>query len=376
GRHMSVRATVIFGGVGQEPQVRSVARGIDIVVATPGRLLDLINQRHVRLDGVEAVVLDEADRMLDMGFIHDMRKIVRLLPAQRQTVMFSATMPPAIQELAQGILKNPKHVAVTPAATTVERIDQRVMFVEKSQKRALLLAVLQQQPDARAIVFTRTKHGADRVAEQLEKGGVNAAAIHGNKSQGQRQKALDSFRRGTLRILVATDIASRGIDVDGIGLIINFDLPHEPESYVHRIGRTARAGADGMAISFCDADEVADLRQIERTIRRAVPMDTSHPYHVQHAAPGRNAAPRQGRGRQGAGGHHAGHNGGNNNGGGHRQSQGKGRPGGGGRQGRGQRDGRPEGRPEGRQDGHRGSQHRGSQHRGGRGRVVSAGGAV
>ena len=291
GRHLRLGRTAIFGGVGQGPQVKAMARGVDVLVATPGRLLDLIDQGHVRLDGLEAFVLDEADRMLDMGFIHAVKRIVSLLPAKRQTLLFSATMPDAVAGLATGLLRDPVRVEVTPVASTAERIEQRVLFVEKDQKRALLNELLRDRAIGRALVFTRTKHGANRVAEQLAKGGVRAGAIHGNKSQTARQKALDGFRNGHLRVLVATDIAARGIDVEGITHVINFDLPNEPESYVHRIGRTARAGADGIAISFCDAEETAYLRDIEKVIRQPVPVDAEHPYHAEHIAVARPRGP-------------------------------------------------------------------------------------
>jgi len=284
GRYLPLGCTVVFGGVGQGPQVAALRRGVDILVATPGRLLDLMNQGHARLDAVDVFVLDEADRMLDMGFIHDVRKIVAKLPKRRQTLLFSATMPQAISGLAASVLTNPRRVEVTPSATTVERIRQQVMFVEKGNKRALLLDVLKDRAIARALVFTRTKRGANRLAEQLGRDGVRSDAIHGNKSQGARQRALDAFRAGRLRVLVATDIAARGIDIDGITHVINFELPNEPESYVHRIGRTARAGAEGTAISFCDAEERAFLRDIEKVIRQPVPVDISHAFHAPHAA--------------------------------------------------------------------------------------------
>ncbi len=271
---------MVFGGVGQGSQVAALARGVDVLIATPGRLLDLLNQRHIRLDSVETFVLDEADRMLDMGFIRDMRKIIALLPAKRQTLLFSATMPEAVAGLAAGALRNPKRVEVTPPATTVERIRQRVLFVERDKKRALLVSLLTEAAIDRALVFTRTKRGADRVAEHLSKSGLRAGAIHGNKSQNARQRALEAFRSGRLRVLVATDVAARGIDIDGITHVINFELPNEPESYVHRIGRTARAGADGTAISFCDAEEKAFLRDIEKAIRRSVPVHDDHPFHA------------------------------------------------------------------------------------------------
>ncbi len=267
GRHLGLRHAVIFGGVGQSPQVEALGRGVEILVATPGRLLDLMNQGHIRLDRLSVFVLDEADRMLDMGFIHDVRKVIAALPKQRQTLFFSATMPPDIVRLADSILSGPAKVEVTPPATTVERIEQRVYFVDAGSKRALLTEVLTNPALERVIVFTRTKHGANRVAEHLEKAGIGAAAIHGNKSQTARQRALEDFRAGRTRVLVATDIAARGIDIDGITHVINFELPNVPESYVHRIGRTARAGADGIALSFCDAEERAYLRDIEKLTR-------------------------------------------------------------------------------------------------------------
>jgi ATP-dependent RNA helicase RhlE len=272
GRHLGLRSLVIFGGVGQNPQVAGMARGVDILTATPGRLLDLIGQGHLRLDAIETVVLDEADRMLDMGFIHDVKKIVGLLPKQRQTLLFSATMPTAIARLAAGILRDPVRVEVTPPSTTVELIEQRVAFVERAGKRELLCAMLRDAALARVLVFTRTKHTANRVAEQLTRAGFSAEAIHGNKSQGARQRALEGFRAGHVRVLVATDIAARGIDVDGITHVVNYELPNVPDTYVHRIGRTARAGAAGAAISLCDGEERAYLKDIERTIGRKVPV--------------------------------------------------------------------------------------------------------
>ena len=272
GRHLGLRSLVIFGGVGQNPQVAGMARGVDILTATPGRLLDLIGQGHLRLDAIETVVLDEADRMLDMGFIHDVKKIVALLPKQRQTLLFSATMPTAIARLAAGILRDPVRVEVTPPSTTVELIEQRVAFVERASKREMLCAMLRDAALARVLVFTRTKHTANRVAEQLTRAGFSAEAIHGNKSQGARQRALEGFRAGQVRVLVATDIAARGIDVDGITHVVNYELPNVPDTYVHRIGRTARAGAAGAAISLCDGEERAYLKDIERTIGRKVPV--------------------------------------------------------------------------------------------------------
>ena len=286
GRHLRLSRAAVYGGVSQGPQVHNLARGLDVLVATPGRLLDLMNQGQVRFDSLEAFVLDEADRMLDMGFIVPVKRIVAKLPKERQTLLFSATMPQAVHGLVASLLKEPVRVEVTPVATTAERIAQRVHFVEKANKRALLQHLLADKAIARALVFARTKHGANKVAEQLDRAGVRTDAIHGNKSQNARQKALEDFRNGKVRVLVATDIAARGIDVDGITHVINFDLPNEPESYVHRIGRTARAGNDGIAISFCDAEERAFLRDIEKTIRQQVAVDVDHPFHAAHIADG------------------------------------------------------------------------------------------
>ncbi|MBI2235602.1 MAG: DEAD/DEAH box helicase [Magnetospirillum sp.] len=293
------RHCLIFGGVGMVPQIKTMAGGVDVLVATPGRLLDLMSQGAVRLDSVEALVLDEADRMLDMGFIMPIRKIVAAVPSIRQTVLFSATMPEAIVGLANSVLHNPIRVEVAPVSSTAEKVEQRVMFVERDNKRILLTELLAHASVERALIFTRTKHGANRVAEQLGKAGVAADAIHGNKSQNARQKALASFKDGTIKALVATDIAARGIDVDGITHVINFELPNEPESYVHRIGRTARAGASGIAVSLCDGDEVAYLRQIEKVIRQTVPVDEDHRFHAPHIArrTGGSAKPPQ-RGQQ------------------------------------------------------------------------------
>ncbi len=278
GKYLGLRQAVIYGGVGQKPQVDALSRGVDILVATPGRLLDLMNQGFVRLDRIEIFVLDEADRMLDMGFIHDIRKVIAKLPKERQTLFFSATMPPDIARLASSILRDPVEVAVTPVASTVERIDQRVLFVDRANKRALLAELLKDKAIDRVLVFSRTKHGANKVAEDLARRHIAAEAIHGNKSQSARQRALESFRAGKVRVLVATDIAARGIDIDGITHVINFDLPNVPESYVHRIGRTARAGADGIAISFCDSEERAFLRDIEKLIKQRVPVVTDHAF--------------------------------------------------------------------------------------------------
>jgi len=280
GRHLNLKRAVVFGGVGQNPQVKAIFPGVDVLVATPGRLLDLMNQKHVRLDRLETFVLDEADRMLDMGFIHDVHRVIAALPARRQSLFFSATMPPEIVRLAGSMLTDPIQVSVTPSATTVERVDQKVMFVSRGDKRDLLEHVLADPEISRALVFTRTKHGADKVVRQLEKARVRANALHGNKSQTSRTRALEDFRRGKIRVLVATDIAARGIDVDGITHVINYDLPDTPESYVHRIGRTARAGADGTAISFCDREEAACLTDIQRVIRAKVPIWEDHPWHI------------------------------------------------------------------------------------------------
>ena len=271
GRYLRPQVALAIGGVPINRQIRALAAGVDVLVATPGRLLDLIQHRAVHLDRVEIFVLDEADRMLDMGFIHDIRKIVTKLPARRQTLFFSATMPREIADLANHMLRDPVRVAVTPAATTVERVEQRMIHVDRAGKPALLVTILQQEPVERALVFTRTKRGVDKVVRALTKAGLAAEAIHGNKSQSQRERVLAAFRAGRVRTLIATDIAARGIDVEGISHVVNFDLPNVPESYVHRIGRTARAGADGIAISFCDAEERAFLRDIEKLIRMSIP---------------------------------------------------------------------------------------------------------
>ncbi len=284
GRHLSVSHALVFGGVGQMPQVKALSRGVDVLVATPGRLLDLMGQGHVSLSSVEIFVLDEADRMLDMGFLPDIKKVIAKLPGRRQTLLFSATMAPDIMKLAERILKDPVKIAVAPPATTVEKVEERVLFVDEGNKRALLSDLLREPGMERALVFTRTKHGANRLVKQLGQASVDARAIHGNKSQTARTAALDDFRRGRCRVLVATDIAARGIDVDGISHVVNYDLPNEPESYVHRIGRTARAGATGLAISFCAASERAYLRDIERLLKRHVPVREDHAYHSPSAA--------------------------------------------------------------------------------------------
>jgi ATP-dependent RNA helicase RhlE len=287
GRHLGINTTLAIGGVPMGRQVRALMNGVDVLVATPGRLLDLVQSNALRLNQVGFLVLDEADRMLDMGFIHDIRKIVAKLPTERQTLFFSATMPQQIAELARAMLRDPVKVAVTPAATTVERVAQRVIHVDRAGKAALLADLLRRETIDRALVFTRTKHGADKVVRGLVKSGIAAQAIHGNKSQSQRERVLAEFRTGKIRTLVATDIAARGIDVDGISHVVNYDLPNEPESYVHRIGRTARAGATGIAISLCGADEAPYLRAIEKLIRLTIPSEGVRPApHRPHEAGG------------------------------------------------------------------------------------------
>jgi ATP-dependent RNA helicase RhlE len=298
GKHLPIRHLVIFGGVGEHPQIKGLAQGIDILVATPGRLLDLMNQGHARLDKVEVFVLDEADRMLDMGFAPDVKRVLAKLPAKRQSLLFSATMPAAIRDLASGLLHNPVHVEVTPVSSTAERIEQRVCHVEKTDKNKLLLHLLSEHSQGLVLVFTRTKHGANRLSEQMDKTGIPSAAIHGNKSQGARQRALEGFRSGAIRVLIATDIAARGIDVKGITLVINFDIPNEPEAYVHRIGRTARAGAEGLALSFCDPSERAYLRDIQRLIRQTIPVQ-EHPHALTGNEPERAPEPQGRQARQG-----------------------------------------------------------------------------
>lgn len=278
GRNLRLRSCVIYGGVSQKPQEQALRDGIDILVATPGRLNDLIGQGLISLNSVEILILDEADRMLDMGFIHDVKKIIALTPSERQTLFFSATMPPEIVALSGSMLIDPVKVSITPESPTVERIRQSLYFVDKVNKRHLLLHLLDDPSIESALVFTRTKHGADRVAKDLVRNQVQAQAIHGNKSQNARQAALGSFKNKTTRVLVATDIAARGIDIDELSHVINFDLPEIPESYVHRIGRTGRAGHGGTAISFCDIEERKSLRDIERLCARTIPRVTDHPF--------------------------------------------------------------------------------------------------
>lgn len=284
GRHTGLKHAVIFGGVSQVPQTNILRAGVDILVATPGRLLDLMNQKYIRLDRVQVFVLDEADRMLDMGFAHDMKKIIARLPVKRQTLLFSATMPPEISQLAEDILNDPVRVAVTPISSPVEIIQQSVCFVDQRDKTAVLIELLQDEAVDSALVFTRTKHGADKVAKALVNAGIPAQAIHGNKSQQARQAALNSFKARHTRVLIATDIASRGIDVPELSHVINFDLPNVPETYVHRIGRTGRAGLGGRAVSFCDHEERKYLRDIQALIRHKIAVVGDLPHTLTAAA--------------------------------------------------------------------------------------------
>jgi ATP-dependent RNA helicase RhlE len=278
GRHTGLTNTVIFGGVNQNPQTERLVRGVDILVATPGRLLDLIGQGHLHLRDIEYFVLDEADRMLDMGFIHDIKKVLKALPKKRQSLFFSATMPPEIIKLAATILHNPKEIMVTPVSSTVEIINQHILFVDRENKNGLLSHLLQERNIESALVFTRTKHGADKVARFLVRNDITAEAIHGNKSQNARQRALGNFKTRQTRVLVATDIAARGIDIDELEYVINVDLPNIPETYVHRIGRTGRAGNRGAAYSFCNAEEKEYLRDIEKLIAKKIPVIEDHPF--------------------------------------------------------------------------------------------------
>lgn len=270
---------VVYGGVGISPQIQAVRDGVDVLIATPGRLLDLIQQNKLSLKQIKTFVLDEADRMLDMGFIHDIKKIITMIPQQRQTLFFSATMPQEIEKLSASMLKNPVKIEVNPVSSTAEKVEQFVMFVEQSKKRDLLRHLLKDPKFYRVIVFTRTKHGANRVSDMLAKNNIPSEAIHGNKSQNARQRALDAFKNNKIQVLIATDIAARGIDVDGITHVINFEVPNIAENYVHRIGRTARAGQNGIAISFCDVEEKAFIKDIEKTISLQIPVLRDHPYH-------------------------------------------------------------------------------------------------
>ncbi len=299
GRNTNLRYKVIFGGVSQHSQVESLRAGIDVLIATPGRLLDLMNQRHVDISKIQFFVLDEADRMLDMGFVHDVKKVIAKLPAKRQSLFFSATMPPVIVKLADTILVNPSKVEVTPVSSTANTINQVVYFVDKENKKNLLIDLLKDKKIERVLVFTRTKHGADKVAKDLTKNGINAQAIHGNKSQNARQNALNNFKSKLTRVLVATDIAARGIDIDELTHVINYELPNVPESYVHRIGRTGRAGASGIAIAFCDAEEKEYLRDIQKLIGKTIPVIDDHAYELKNHTvtkappkPQRNSSPR------------------------------------------------------------------------------------
>src|ERR1700744_1013056 len=278
GRHTGLKHLVIFGGVSQNPQVDALRRGVDILTATPGRLLDLMNQGYVRLDHIKMLVLDEADRMLDMGFVNDVKKVIAKVPFKRQTLFFSATMPKEIQQLADSILYKPEKVEVTPVSSTAETIQQELFYVEKNDKRALLAHILKDKDIKTALVFTRTKHGADKVVKDLVRVGITAEAIHGNKSQNARQRALTNFKNRTTRVLIATDIAARGIDIDDLTHVINYELPNIPETYVHRIGRTGRAGASGIALSFCDAEELPFLKDIHKLISIQIPVNEAHPY--------------------------------------------------------------------------------------------------
>lgn len=282
GRYLNLNHLVIFGGVSQVNQVNALRRGVDILVATPGRLMDLMQQNYISLRDIKFFVLDEADRMLDMGFVHDVKKIIAKLPAKRQTLFFSATMPPEIQQLANVLLTDPAKVEVTPVSSTADTIQQALYHVERQNKKSLLIHLLQDKSIETALVFSRTKHGADKIARGLSEAGIRAEAIHGNKSQNARQSALSNFKSRRTRVLVATDIAARGIDIDELTHVINHDLPNVPETYVHRIGRTGRAGASGIAISFCDAEEKEDLKDIQKLIKKTIPVVAEHPYVILH----------------------------------------------------------------------------------------------
>jgi ATP-dependent RNA helicase RhlE len=304
-KYLNFTTKVIFGGVSERPQITALNSGIDIVVATPGRLLDLIGQRKIKFDQLETFILDEADRMLDMGFLNDVKKIVKMIPKKRHTLLFSATIPSEIKKLAMDLLNNPKKVEITPESTTVEKIEQSLLFVEKSDKRRLLESVLEDKEIKKVLVFSRTKHGADRIVKNLTQAKVASVAIHGNKSQNARERALSDFTSGKARVLVATDIAARGIDIKDVSHIINFNLPEDSESYVHRIGRTARAGKSGVAISFCDGTELKLLKGIEKTIGMEIPKNSDHPFHTDRKSlsPAAPKAPRgpSNRGRKNTG---------------------------------------------------------------------------
>ena len=299
GKHTGIKNTVIFGGVKQGQQTNALRAGVDVLVATPGRLLDLIQQGFITLKHIEYFVLDEADHMLDMGFIHDIKKVIAQLPQRRQSLFFSATMPKSIVELSGKILGNPEKVTIKPKQATAEKVDQALYFVTKPSKTKLLIHLIEEKKAKSTLVFSRTKHGADKIVKNLLKVGIKAAAIHGNKAQNARQRALNAFKVGDLSVLVATDIAARGIDVDDLSLVINFDLPNVPETYVHRIGRTGRAKASGIALSFCDAIEKADLKEIEKLIKQKVPVISDHPFAHEgvEQAPIEKKAPQQQRSR-------------------------------------------------------------------------------
>ena len=285
GSNMHLKHTTIFGGVPQGKQTQALRAGVDILIATPGRLLDLMQQRYISLSELEILVLDEADRMLDMGFINDVKKVLAKVPAKRQTLFFSATMPPEIQALDNTILRNPADVKVTPVSSTVEIIQQSLYYVYKKQKKDLLIHILQDKSITRSLVFTRTKHGADKLVKVLQKNRISAAAIHGNKSQNARQRALNEFKNNQIRVLVATDIAARGIDIDDLPHVVNYELPDVPETYVHRIGRTGRAGAEGVAIAFCEAEELDNLKDIRKLIGLKIPVVEDHPYPATEGRP-------------------------------------------------------------------------------------------
>ena len=354
GANLDLWHTVIFGGVKENPQIAELKRGIDVLVATPGRLLDLMGQGHVNLKRVEIFVLDEADRMLDMGFLPDVKRVVKALPEQRQTLFFSATMPPVIRELAESLLKDPVSVAVAPVSSATELVTQQAFFVDRADKRSLLVDLLKRPEVTRTLVFTRTKHGANRIVEHLDKANIQAAAIHGNKSQNARTRAMDGFRDGTLPVLVATDLAARGIDVSGVSHVINYDLPNVPETYVHRIGRTGRAEETGVAWALCEDDDRPFLADIERLMKRHVDRVEDHPYPPQRPLPpitdlqsrpsGGGGGGGGGGGRSGGGGRRSGGGGGGGRPGGGRSGGGGGgggRSGGGGGGGGGGRSGRP-----------------------------------
>ncbi|MGB0581500.1 MAG: DEAD/DEAH box helicase, partial [Limisphaerales bacterium] len=321
GKYLQLNHTVIFGGVGQGRQVKSLNRGVDILVATPGRLLDLMQQGFIKLNDVEFFVLDEVDRMLDMGFIPDVKRVLAKLPDRRQTLFFSATMPPKMVELASTMVRNPARVSIAPDKPTVERIEQRVMFVGKRHKDDLLVNVLDDPKINKVIVFTQMKHVANKVVRKLEVMGISGTAIHGNKSQGARTRALDGFKHGEFRVLVATDVAARGIDVDDVTHVINYDLPNEAETYVHRIGRTARAGASGDAISFCCSEERGHLHDIERLLGREVPAEMEHDYHCEQAFNAPTSNKRSSGGGGGGGGGRGGQRQGNRRSGGRAKNQ-------------------------------------------------------